>query len=461
MIPSASNLNAGSTFATSAVYTSTSGNWSTVTNIFTPTDSSTPASTVSAGDWVSLYLNAASLTPYVVKVLSVAAGVNGGITTDPAFKFGTAPITGSGTVTCKAGGAWLDAGMLTAGSALFSGTVTQPTCINIQVATFASGATARTFGLVGTTTLPVWWRGFKSTIGDMDGNNLAVAGVGNDIPSFTWTSGSCTMAGAHAWFSNIDFLNTGTGNPTVNISAAGGVISFYNCRFTQNNTKGVILCSQANVHLFECILTGNSTVVLFTAAANHTKFDGCLFVGGLGAIAGTTGTPILVKNCIFDSQVGDCITMTTGGMDIIGNTFYGGTGHAISTTGTLAGSVLLDSNYCEGFAAAKFFYTNTTGTNTNLVRAVANTFYNMPGGTYNGMGDSPLIYDNGTLGASGLTAPGSHNFTPTSALRSLGYPGKFETVSAYRSYTEAGAVQEQVTAGGGIGRQPKIRLGGG
>jgi len=45
------NVNAGSTTNNTAAYTSTNGNWSTVTNKFTPTDGSTPASSVNVGEF--------------------------------------------------------------------------------------------------------------------------------------------------------------------------------------------------------------------------------------------------------------------------------------------------------------------------------------------------------------------------------------------------------------------------
>ena len=49
-----SNLNAGSTTSDAAVYTSTGGNFDG-TSVFTPTDGSTPASSIAVGDYVALY----------------------------------------------------------------------------------------------------------------------------------------------------------------------------------------------------------------------------------------------------------------------------------------------------------------------------------------------------------------------------------------------------------------------
>jgi hypothetical protein len=101
-----SNLNAGSTTSNTAAYTSTNGNWSTVTRIFTPTDGSTPASTIAVGDWVSIYNDGSAATAFIAQVTAVAAGVNGAITVSATSRAGSQPSTSATARTLKAGGAW-------------------------------------------------------------------------------------------------------------------------------------------------------------------------------------------------------------------------------------------------------------------------------------------------------------------------------------------------------------------
>lgn len=98
-------LNSGSTTSNSAAYTSTNGNWSTVTNQFIPTDGSTPASTVNVGDYASIYLDAAAAAVCIVRVTAVAAGVNGAITVSSTIKAGTVPVTGTTGRSINVGGA--------------------------------------------------------------------------------------------------------------------------------------------------------------------------------------------------------------------------------------------------------------------------------------------------------------------------------------------------------------------
>ncbi len=101
------NLNAGSTTANGAVYTGVGD--SDGTSVFTPSDGSTPASTVSVGDFASVYVTAgATVAVFIGRVTIVAAGVNGAITVSTSAKSGTFPAASSGahTITCKTGGAW-------------------------------------------------------------------------------------------------------------------------------------------------------------------------------------------------------------------------------------------------------------------------------------------------------------------------------------------------------------------
>jgi hypothetical protein len=61
---------------------------------------------VAAGDWVSIYVDGATVAVYIVRVLSVAAGVNGAIVVDPLPSTGTEPTTGATGRSLVAGGAW-------------------------------------------------------------------------------------------------------------------------------------------------------------------------------------------------------------------------------------------------------------------------------------------------------------------------------------------------------------------
>ena len=102
-----SNLNAGSTTNNTPSYATTNGSWSTVTNIFTPTDGSNPVlSGIAVGDFCSIYIDGATTGVFVARITAVTNAVNGPITVSTTFRAGTAPSTSATARSLRVGGAW-------------------------------------------------------------------------------------------------------------------------------------------------------------------------------------------------------------------------------------------------------------------------------------------------------------------------------------------------------------------
>src|SRR3712207_3595128 len=77
--------------------------------------------------------------------------------------------------------------------------------VNVKAGTYATTTTARTMSTAGTTTAPIWWRGYKTTPGDMDGTvSHGTFASGAEIPVFTFTTAALTFSGAHQIVANID-----------------------------------------------------------------------------------------------------------------------------------------------------------------------------------------------------------------------------------------------------------------
>jgi hypothetical protein len=433
-----SNLNSGSTSSATPIYTSTGGAWAA--NVFTPSDGSTPASTVTVGDWVSIYPTCNTTTPYIAQVTVVGSGVNGTITLSSTAKFGTAPGTLSTTANAIDGGAWADLGMLASGVALNTGTVTQSTCVNIKAATYANTTTARSFTLAGSTTAPLWWRGYQTTPGDQD--YVANPTLGTNVPLITFTTNVATLAGNYQFFSSLGFTSAAASRA---VYITGSNITLYGCNVVNTGTNAfsyAVTITGSYVRLIFCYVQAATTateVVSGSVASTPWEIDGCTISGGTAGIA--CGVNISsVSSCIFTGQAGDSATVSTGALTINGNTIYNTNGNGINLTST--GVVYAKNNYFEGIPSGKAAINNTSGTNTGNITAVANSYYNVAA-TILGTGDFPAIFDNGVLASSGLTNASGGNFTPTSVLYGLGFPGKFLGTTAYQGYLDGGAVQHR------------------
>jgi len=443
-----SNLNSGSTTSAPA-YSDTAGNGSWVgtgTLTYTPTDGSTPATTVSAGMWASVYTGTPTATPYIAQVASVGAGANGVITLSATNTFGTAPAT-SAVAKCIVGGPFADFGIVAGSCALHTGTVTQSTRINIQAAgTYSNTSTAVSLALAGTATMALWWRGYQTTPGDQDGNPLATAGT--NIPSITFTTGTLTISGAHQMFSSLDM----SGAPSAAlVTNNGSATTFYRFRCTNSSANASAYClnsysGSANIAASYFKLTGTGQQCMYLGG-NSTSILGSYISGGSSGIS-LVSTAVLVAYCVFDSVHGDAITSIANSVYVVGCSFYNPTGNGINFTTGPANLTTIANCYFEGVtSASKYAINNSTGTNTDLIHCIANAYYNCTG-TVNGVGDFPLIFDNGILSGSAFNAPASQNFTINSLGYALGFPGTLEKVSASDvGYRDVGALQHQGAAG--------------
>ncbi len=440
-----SNLNAGSTTANTAAYTAVNGNWDG-TSVYTPVDGSTPASTVSVGDWASVYLDAATVAVYVAQVTTVAAGVNGAITLSTAAKGGTAPTSGATGRSIKVGGAW--SGPSGAVGHPFGFVTATMTNVNTGIAqgfvprvNFKSGTTYNvTAAMTHANAGPIRWQGYTTTPGDLgkaaiDGGAtgtgyqmLLLSGANNDLVDFilsnngnsgnvallSVTGGECTINRVVAHDSRAAGISVGTSASTL-IEC-----EVYNTQ--KNAASGGISLGIAGSTAIRCISHDN------TATA------------GVGFIVTATGSLI---NCISDSNggAGANISATTTAF-IIGCDFYNNTGSGIDFTGASAASFSVKN--CNFIKNGAFGITSSGSAirNGNIINCGfgAGTQVNSSGAINTGMGGmnevGSITYANDvtpwTDPANGdfrisLTAAkgaGKGTFTQTAASYSgtIGYP---------------------------------------
>ncbi len=411
----ASNLNAGSTDA-DITYTSAAGD-SDGTSVFTPNDGSTPASTVSAGMWGSVYVTiGATVAVFIGRVTTVAAGVNGAITFSTTAKAGTFPASSAGahTITCRIGGAWT-------GPAT---TVSFPIGFVAATMTDAAGDYPRVNGK-GTSTItaamtqssagPVRFQGYTTNPGD--GGRWTIAG-GAAGTSYT----ALTVSGADYDLVDMTFVGNGaTGSAALvllsNNRAFCERVVFSSCVGAGVNVTG------GNIEFTECEWFGcNSQNNASTPAlnvANNVFCDSCYFHDNAGS--NTRGARLANASCdfiscIFDTNGAMAIEMTTAAaVSVIGCDFYNNGGSGIVNTDSTGG--FINARNCN-------FLKNTlwaaTGSGVGNKRG---RFINCGFGTgtqANGSGDVDVtnlpgvVVSNSVTYASGVTpwtAPTTGNFT--------------------------------------------------
>jgi hypothetical protein len=320
--------------------------------------------------------------------------------------------------------------------------------LNVKAGTYANTTTTRTFATAGTTTAPVWWRGFKTTAGDQDTNNTAVAGT--DIPSLTFSTGQFVVSGNHHILSNFN-VNSACTTTGGALSWTGAVGAIYRCRIENTAASGnaCALNIQTNgyVSVVGCWLKATSSANVVIFASSRNSLIGCVAEGGLRGVS-ATASHNLIAYSIFDSTAGDSVLANASDLFVVNCSFYAPTGNGVAIDATTG--VVVANCYFENVNQASKAGINSTGGSINSVRSIGNAFFNCTANTTN-ITESFSIFNNGTLGSAAFTAPASDDFSIGTVARAIGFPGAFETESSFAGYLDVGAVQRQEPAGGGGG----------
>ncbi len=329
------NVNAGSTNNNTAAYTTTNGNWNGSTG-FDPTDGSTPASSISVGDHVSIYLDGATIAVAIYRVTAVAAGANGHITV--VNQMGSNPTSGATGRSLKAGGAWQGpngaSGFPFTLSGLGNGTNASTDQVRVNLKNDQTYSLTASITYV-TSGSALFTQGYTTTVGD---GGRATFDVGANAASVLSGTGVTNNAFVDLTFSS----SFATGSLSLVIDTANGL--FIRCVFTgcrgsgwRNNGGG-----GAFPKLIECEAYGNNTSNTageagFKSASSRTVMFRCISHDNTGSnTAGfTIGTSTTLNNCISESNGGRGIDIIAGGTSVTVNNcdIYnnGSDGIAIST----------------------------------------------------------------------------------------------------------------------------------
>lgn len=439
------NLNSGSTNADAASYTSTGGNFDG-TSVFTPTDGSTPASSISVGDYVSLYNTGDTFPRCIAKVTAVGGGVNGTVTIDTTIKYGTVPTVNSGSRNIKMGGAWASLAATATNGFLNTGTCPQPTIFNIKKGTYANTTTNRTINMTGTATSPYWVRGYDTTPGDCDTD------LTKERPVISFTTGVFTPSTNSIWSS----LNITSAASAATVTTGNITFNAFRCQFlnTGTSTSSIgITANGAGVVIQDCYISTASTSNLAMNHGSNGKVIRCTMRAAGGGAFSSNGTPTLI-DCNLSSVSNVGINLPTNGASffVSGCTIRGCGSHGIAVGGAAAtpaaGSAIVDCVITNN-GGSGIRYNNATATN-NVFRS-GNTFYGNSSGEETWVGDHPNLYKI-TEPSDPLPNAGSGDFALTSGASGRAVSWPFEGLASTTSYADRGAIQHQDSGGGAVNR---------
>jgi len=322
--------------------------------------------------------------------------------------------------------------------------------VNMIAGTYANTTNNRTFAANGTATAPIWLRGYKTAIGDMDGTPTSQRVDGTDIPLISFTTGQFAITGNNYSCSSLAITSAKSG---VTASISGTNIEFARCRFyntaANSASSSLSLGTNTTFVFHHCYFESTNTATCNIDALKQSEFHYCAVKGGdIGLRCGTQN--IFIRGCAFRSQATSAITQIANGsiVFIVGCTIRGS-----MTNGILLGGAAATPGW--SYCAENLIVSCTNGINmanataTNNVKRWNNDYYNCTNNEV-GFGDSPSFY--------GQTESGDPNTSSTDlslisgANAKANGAGLFE-VEAYSSYLDIGAVQRQEAASGGLGNR--------
>jgi len=378
-----SNLNAGSTTNNTAAYTSTNGGWNGT--IFTPTDGSTPSSSISVGDIVSVYLDAATLGVWIGRVTAVGAGVNGTITTSATARAGSSPSSNAAGRSIKAGGAWkgpngADASFPFSMTSLGNVINTSGDKVRINLkndATYSVTATG-TWGGVAKCTI----QGYTSTPGDLGkatidaGTSVSsvVSGMANMVVADLIVTTSITSGSSAAF-------NVSAGSGTIirvvvhgargsgfNFSSAGAAYTCIECEAYDNNKANGAneagFKTNGSTSFYNCIshdnAGSNASGFYIVASSDTAAITSCISESngkhGIELSTSNIGCAVFISHCDFYNNGGDGInnpstSLGSFSMYVKNCNFIKNAGAAINVTANGLSGELWNNGYGSGSQA--------------------------------------------------------------------------------------------------------------
>ena len=324
--------------------------------------------------------------------------------------------------------------------------------MNVKAGTYSDSSTV-TFATAGTAASPVAWRGYKTTIGDLDTHPTTQRVSGVDCPLFTnsVSGGSAYSARSYQSFEQIHFTSATVGT-VLDLGYFQDGISLVGCRVESTTAStGYVRAVFGNnltyAFFSDCYFSKNSTadtcVWAYGVSANW-YLRRCTIVGGGTGFSGVpAGRFATVDSCVFSGQ--GTLSCGAGGHTTIANSsFYNCSGNFIEKAGGSSDSIVANCVFsqCGGYAIS-----NSSGTDIHQQWISDNTYHDSSF-TSGRLNNIPHDFYAKVDTASPYVDAAAGDFTI--ATTSNGYNNQYLLEkSDISSYMDSGAIQHQAPSGGG------------
>jgi hypothetical protein len=256
--------------------------------------------------------------------------------------------------------------------------------VNVKVGSYTSSGTGSTVG--GSLSDPIVFRGYKTTIGDLDGVSLHGLIDGVDIPVIANnTTDNAGIKGSFIYVNNISFTTNRAYSAYVwNFGLYGSV---QNCRFV--STSDVASCPVTGYSFFGCYFETKSN---YGAIRSATLLESCVIRGnrtntsgghqfsdpvGVGATIGPVNNCLFINTSIND-KTGTALGMSYPYTGLVSNCTFINWANAInsSTNNPSQGARYICNSYFANCTNAFYDSYRSTGTEPTF-HLINNGFYDV------------------------------------------------------------------------------------
>jgi hypothetical protein len=320
--------------------------------------------------------------------------------------------------------------------------------VNIKAGTYTI-TTAISWSAAGTTDAPIWLRGYKTSIGDMDAEPTTQRVQGTDIPLIDHTANYSflTTTADHYKVSNLSFRSSVTSRPALYCYTN---TAFTRCRFEHTKATGtdsvpMIFSTDSYRQFHNCwFKAASSSSDLIVCDNLHNWFEDCVFQGGQIGLRTTNGI-VNAVNCVFNGNGSHGVQSSDGNIHLRGCTFYNPGGDGVRVTNVAVPGRIVR---CYFHTIGGYAINNTNAIDSSLLMIRNNCYYNLTSGQLNGIDESQQ-WDALTDSVDRFTDKANDDFTLVSSSSGYGLSRLIENTGP-TCFFDVGAIGHEDAGGGTV-----------